>query len=324
MYAVKSLFFSMQGEGAHAGRTAVFCRFAGCNLWNGREADRASAQCRFCDTDFVGTDGPGGGKFADAETLARAARRVWEAAELPVCPQIGPAPEAGAVRRNHSLVDSRSSTPKVFPPPAQGRSPRAHPGTPAATDVEPHRGSRRIDASFAETLSGFAACDVCTQGAPEAGDPGLAAETPSALKTVEDGTISTFSRSRPRPYLVMTGGEPTLQLDAELVAACQQLGFEVAIETNGTRPLPAGLDWVCVSPKAGTELAVRGGDELKLVFPQANAEPARFEGLAFRHFFLQPCDGPDLARNRRLAAEHCLRNPRWRLSLQTHKLLGLP
>ena len=214
MYAVKSVYFTLQGEGVHAGRAAVFCRFAGCNLWSGRDADRAAAACGFCDTDFAGTDGPGGGKFATADELADAVRKTWDDA----VDVAGPA----------------------------------------------------------------------------------------------------------RPLAVMTGGEPALQLDAALVAACQRRGFEVAIETNGTRPLPGHLDWVCVSPKAGTELAVSAGDELKLVYPQPDAPPERFEGLAFRHFWLQPCDGPDAAANLRSAAETCRRRPQWRLSLQWHKLAGLP
>jgi len=208
-YAVKEIFYTLQGEGANAGRPAVFCRFAGCNLWSGREADRASAQCRFCDTDFVGTDGPGGGRFADAAALA------------------------GAVRR----------------------------------------------AAPAEAAS---------------------------------------------PLVVCTGGEPLLQLDAALVAALHAERCEVAVETNGTCAAPEGLDWICVSPKAGTELVIRAGDELKLVFPQPGAEPERFEHLDFVHFFLQPMDGPERARNTEAAVRFCLDRPRWRLSLQTHKLIGIP
>jgi 7-carboxy-7-deazaguanine synthase (Cx14CxxC type) len=204
-YRVKEVFYTLQGEGANAGRPAVFCRFSGCNLWSGREADRARAACRFCDTDFVGTDGPGGGRFADAGELADAVAARWPAAE----------------------------------------------------------GSR---------------------------------------------------------FVVCTGGEPLLQLDAALHGA----GFRVAVETNGTRPTPDGLDWVCVSPKAGVELVLRAGDELKLVFPQAGADPAAYEGLDFAHWFLQPMDGPDLAANTRAAVSYCLRHPRWRLSLQTHKLIGIP
>jgi len=208
-YAVKEIFYTLQGEGANAGRPAVFCRFAGCNLWSGREADRASAQCRFCDTDFVGTDGPGGGRFADAAALAAAVRR----------------------------------------------------------------------AAPAEAAS---------------------------------------------PLVVCTGGEPLLQLDAALVAALHAERCEVAVETNGTCAAPEGLDWICVSPKAGTELVIRAGDELKLVFPQPGAEPERFEHLDFVHFFLQPMDGPERARNTEAAVRFCLDRPRWRLSLQTHKLIGIP
>jgi 7-carboxy-7-deazaguanine synthase (Cx14CxxC type) len=212
MYAVKEIYYTLQGEGANAGRAAVFLRFAGCNLWSGREADRDKGpSCsRWCDTDFVGTDGPGGGKFADAGPLAAAVAARW--------------PSSGEGRR----------------------------------------------------------------------------------------------------LVVCTGGEPLLQVDPPLIQALHAAGFEVAVETNGTLPAPAGLDWVCVSPKAGTELVLTGGDEVKLVYPQAGAEPERFTGLGFRHFFLQPMDGPDAAQNTRLATAYCLAHPRWRLSLQTHKLLGLP
>jgi 7-carboxy-7-deazaguanine synthase len=209
-YAVKEIYYTLQGEGAQTGRPAVFCRFAGCNLWTGREADRAAAICQFCDTEFVGTDGPGGGKFPSAAALARAIRAAW---------------------------------------------PASMPG---------------------------------------------------------------------RPLVVCTGGEPLLQLDAPLVAALHGEGFEVAVETNGTQAAPAGLDWICVSPKAGAPLALRHGHELKLVYPQGGAEPERFTGLDFQHFFLQPMDGPERERNTRLAIDYCLTHPRWRLSLQTHKLLGLP
>jgi 7-carboxy-7-deazaguanine synthase (Cx14CxxC type) len=210
-YAVKEIFYTLQGEGAHAGRPAVFCRFAGCNLWSGREADRASAVCNFCDTEFVGADGPGGGKFATPEALAEAVRAAWPA------------------------------------------------------------------------------------GAP--------------------GGV---------PYVVCTGGEPLLQLDDAAVAALHAAGFEVAVETNGTQPAPAGLDWICVSPKADAPLRLVTGDELKLVFPQAGVDPERFRHLGFRHRFLQPMDGERLAENTAAAAAYCLAHPGWRLSLQTHKLIGLP
>ncbi len=210
-YAVKEIFYTLQGEGANAGRPAVFCRFAGCNLWTGRERDRESAVCRFCDTDFVGTDGPGGGKFESAASLAAAVASAWP------------------------------------------------PGEPAA-----------------------------------------------------------------RPFVVCTGGEPLLQLDPPLIQALHAEGLEIAVETNGTVPLPAGLDWVCVSPKAGAELAVTAGDELKLVYPQEGAAPERYASLRFREFFLQPMDGPAREANTRAALEYCLAHPRWRLSLQTHKLLGIP
>ena len=210
-YAVKEIFYTLQGEGANAGRPAVFCRFAGCNLWSGREADRAEAVCRFCDTDFVGTEGPGGGKFASPEALAAAVAAAWPA------------------------------------------------GHPAA-----------------------------------------------------------------RPLVVCTGGEPLLQLDPRLIGALHSAGFEVAVESNGTVAPPTGIDWLCVSPKAEAPLVVTGGDELKLVYPQDGAEPARYEPLAFRHFFLQPMDGPARDDNTRAALAYCLAHPRWRLSLQTHKLLGIP
>jgi 7-carboxy-7-deazaguanine synthase (Cx14CxxC type) len=211
-YSVKEIYYTLQGEGAQAGRAAVFCRFAGCNLWSGREEDRDSAVCRFCDTDFVGTDGPGGGKFASADELAAAIEATW-----------------------------------------------------------------RIRAE-----------------------------------------------SGGKPLVVCTGGEPLLQLDGDLVEALHRRGFEVAVETNGTRIPPEGVDWVCVSPKAGADLALRAGNELKLVYPQAGAEPDQFAGLDFEHFFLQPMDGQDRDWNTRLAVEYCLRNPRWRLSLQAHKLIGMP
>ena len=210
-YAVKELFYTLQGEGANAGRPAVFCRFAGCNLWSGREADRATAVCRFCDTEFVGTDGTGGGKFATADQLAAAVAAAWPA-----------------------------------------------------------------------------------------GDPAG------------------------RPLVVCTGGEPLLQLDQPLIDALHAVGFEIAVETNGTLPRPAGLDWVCVSPKAEAELVLTSGDELKLVYPQKGAPPERYAGLEFREFFLQPMDGPDREANTRAALAYCLAHPRWRLSLQTHKLLGIP
>jgi 7-carboxy-7-deazaguanine synthase (Cx14CxxC type) len=209
-YAVKEIFYTLQGEGANTGRPAVFCRFAGCNLWSGREEDRAQAVCRFCDTDFVGTDGPGGGRFASPSELARAVRRAWP---------------------------------------------------------------RSADA---------------------------------------------------RPFVVCTGGEPLLQLDEGLVAALHAEGCIIAIETNGTCTPPLGLDWICVSPKAGAPLVLTAGDELKLVFPQEELDPRGFEEMSFRHFFLQPMDGPERARNTELALSFCLAHPRWRLSLQTHKLLGIP
>jgi 7-carboxy-7-deazaguanine synthase len=206
-YTVKEIFYTLQGEGAQAGRPAVFLRFTGCNLWTGREADRATAVCRFCDTDFVGTAADGG-KFADAGSLAATVAARW--------------------------------------PAGQGRR-----------------------------------------------------------------------------FVVCTGGEPLLQLDQPLIDALHARSFEVAIETNGTIEPPVTLDWVCVSPKADAPLVVQRGDELKLVFPQERGDPSRYGQLGFRHFFLQPMDGPSAAENTRLAMEYCLANPQWRLSLQTHKLLGI-
>jgi 7-carboxy-7-deazaguanine synthase len=217
-YLVKEVFATLQGEGANTGRVAVFCRFTGCNLWTGQERHRATAVCQFCDTDFVGTDGPGGGKFGDAGSLAAHVAAMWPA-----------------------------------------------------------------------------------------GDPSA---VPAA--------------SLERPLVVCTGGEPLLQLDDELIDALHGQGFEVAVETNGTLPVPAGVDWVCVSPKAGAPLVVTTGHELKLVYPQPGAEPERFEHLDFDHWFLQPMDGPDKAAATEAAVAHCLAHPRWRLSLQTHKVLGIP
>jgi 7-carboxy-7-deazaguanine synthase (Cx14CxxC type) len=211
-YAIKEIFYTLQGEGANAGRPAVFCRFAGCNLWSGREADRAEATCKFCDTEFVGTDGPGGGSFATAQDLAEAVRAAWPA----------------------------------------------------------------------------------------------------------------HASAQARPLVVCTGGEPLLQLDAAATVQLHAAGFEIAVETNGTLVLPPGLDWICVSPKAGAPLVLTTGDELKLVFPQEGGEPERYRELRFRYFFLQPMDGPNLARHTALAVEYCLRHPEWRLSIQTHKMLGIP
>lgn len=210
-YLVKEIYYTLQGEGAQVGRPAVFCRFSRCNLWSGREAGRARAVCQFCDTDFVGTDGPGGGRFRDARELAAAVLAAWG----------GP----------------------------------AHP--------------------------------------------------------------------RAEPYVVCTGGEPLLQLDEAAVGALHEAGFKVAVETNGTRAAPKGLDWTCVSPKAGAPLVLERGDELKLVFPQAGAPPEAFEQLRFERLLLQPMDGPEREKNTALAVEYCLLHPQWRLSLQTHKYLGI-
>ena len=207
-YTVKEIFYTLQGEGANAGRAAVFCRFSGCNLWSGREEDRSRAVCQFCDTDFVGT-GPDGGRFSTADDLADAVARSW-------------------------------------------------------------RGDR------------------------------------------DD-----------QRFIVCTGGEPLLQLDEPLIDSLHERGFSVAIETNGTRNAPATIDWICVSPKAGAALVQRSGDELKLVYPQSGAAPEEFESLDFDHFFLQPMDGPRTEENTHLAVEYCMTHPRWRLSVQTHKILGV-
>jgi 7-carboxy-7-deazaguanine synthase (Cx14CxxC type) len=226
MYAVKEIFYTLQGEGANAGTPAVFLRFAGCNLWSGREQDRASAVCRFCDTEFVGTDGPGGGKFLSAAALAQAVAAKW---------------------------------PKRL------------------------RGKRSFSSSVFNSVS------------------------------------NSFSK-----FVVCTGGEPLLQLDRALVDRLHARGFRIAIETNGTLAPPPGVDWICVSPKARAPLRLKRGDELKLVYPQPGAEPERYETLAFDHFFLQPMDGPRRVKNTRLAVDFCRSRPRWRLSLQMHKLIGIP
>lgn len=210
-YHIKEIYYTLQGEGAQSGRAAVFCRFTGCNLWTGREEDRGTAVCSFCDTNFVGVHGPGGGVFATPKDLARAVASAWT-------------------------------------------------------------------------------------GAPRVG----------------------------RPFVVCSGGEPLLQMDEPLVAAMKAVGLEVAVETNGTRPVPRGVDWLCVSPKAGAPLTVTSGNELKLVFPQAGMDPADFVGLPFDYFFLQPMDGPHRAETTRQAIHYCLEHPQWRLSLQTQKYLGIP
>jgi 7-carboxy-7-deazaguanine synthase len=249
VYTVKEIYTTLQGEGAQTGRAAVFLRFAGCNLWSGLERDRAGAVCQFCDTDFVGSDSPGGGKFAEAGTLAAAVARCWEAAvgHYPSPPTPLPQGESGAGRARGNSVPS-----------------------PLAGEGRGERGPRA------------------------------------------------------RPYVVCTGGEPLLQLDEVLIEELHARGFEIAIETNGTQPALVGIDWICVSPKASAPLVLTSGDELKLVYPQESAEPERFERLDFRHFFLQPMDGAHLRANIEAAARYCLRHPQWRLSLQTHKLIGLP
>jgi 7-carboxy-7-deazaguanine synthase (Cx14CxxC type) len=209
-YSIKEIFYTLQGEGTHAGRPAVFCRFSGCNLWSGRESDRSTAVCKFCDTDFVGTDGTLGGKFVDSESLAKAINQLW--------------PEGDTANK----------------------------------------------------------------------------------------------------YVVFTGGEPLLQLDKALIDSMHACGFEIAIETNGTLPVPAGVDWICVSPKMGSELVVKTGSELKVVVPQIGQRMEEYESLAFDHFYVQPMDGNDLEKNTRLAIDFCMNHPKWKLSLQTHKLLQIP
>jgi 7-carboxy-7-deazaguanine synthase len=209
-YSVKEIFYTLQGEGTHAGRPAVFLRFAGCNLWSGREEDRATAICQFCDTDFIGTDGLGGGKFATPSALAATVCALWP--------------------------------------------------------------DQRVG----------------------------------------------------KPYVVCTGGEPLLQLDTPLIDALHDKGFEIAVETNGTLAAPLGIDWICVSPKAGADFVQQSGHELKLVYPQPLAPPDMFTHLDFQGFFLQPMDGPNAVANTQAAVAYCLANPHWRLSLQTHKMLGIP
>ncbi len=211
-YSVKELFATLQGEGAHSGRAAIFCRFTGCNLWSGREVDRAQAKCTFCDTDFIGTDGPGGGRFATADALAAALETCWQSA----------------------------------------------------------------------------------------------------------------SSDTTQRYVVFTGGEPLLQLDSALIHATKARGFTIAVETNGSLPVPHGIDWICVSPKPGQPLTQIEGDELKLVFPQDSLTPEQFTSLDFTHFWLQPMDGPERISNTQKAVQYCQSHPRWRLSLQTHKLIGIP
>ena len=265
MYSVKEIYATLQGEGAQTGRAAVFLRFAGCNLWTGLERDRESAVCQFCDTDFIGADGPGGGKFADANALADAVALAWDAMVS----------DAG-----------EESLPSPCP------SPHGRGG---------EHGSRQRPLSDGE-------------------------------RDRLSGTRSSFngeSRDRRRlpkiqPYVVCTGGEPLLQLDPQLIDALHRRNFEIAIETNGTKAAPPGLDWICVSPKAAAALVLTSGSELKLVYPQPLARPEQFEHLDFRHFFLQPMDGPDQSANIAAAARYCLSHPQWRLSLQTHKLIGLP
>jgi organic radical activating enzyme len=279
-YAVKEIFYTLQGEGAQAGRAAVFCRFSGCNLWSGREADRAAAICRFCDTDFVGVDGTDGGRFDSADALATAIEQKWP---------------AGA----KALADYDSLTARL--------SIRQE-----NSDIVSHP---------------FPQKDAEMDGAPKLYlVAGSIQSCPDTMRPVS----ATCSGKR---FVVCTGGEPLLQLDAELIAALHARDFEVGVESNGTIAAPEGIDWLCVSPKAGAplvqrsgdelKLVQRSGDELKLVYPQPEADPADFEGLAFRNFFLQPMDGPNREANTELAVRYCLAHPRWRLGLQNHKILGI-
>ncbi len=270
-YRVKEIFYTLQGEGAQQGRAAVFCRFSGCNLWSGRERDRERAICKFCDTDFIGTDGVNGGIYRSAGELALKIARVWR--ERPLPPIIAESAPSGG--------RSADSTPAL----------KSDPDKPMGGGAPP-----------ADSSSPSKPCSTEEAG-PELDPP------PESL-----------------PLVVMTGGEPLLQLDRELTEELHRLGFQVAVETNGTLPLPPGVevDWLCVSPKAGTRLRLTSGDELKLVYPQEGLSPSQFESLRFRHFFLQPMDGPELGENIRAAVLYCLQNPRWRLSLQMHKIIEIP
>jgi 7-carboxy-7-deazaguanine synthase (Cx14CxxC type) len=287
-YAVKEIVYTLQGEGANTGRPAVFCRFAGCNLWTGREADRADAICQFCDTDFVGTDGPGGGKFANAGELAAEIDETWHTAFI----------AAPSERRNTTGV------PRVACQPV-----RATPD--AAMQFESLVAIRTGRRAAHRTRLAGAGCPDILESIETAETRG---PHPNALPDGE----------RERAFVVFTGGEPLLQLDLPLVDAMHRRGFEVAIETNGTLLPPRGVDWICVSPKADAPLVLRAGHELKLVYPQEGADPADYESLDFQHYFLQPMDGPDRERNTELVVDYCLRHPRWRVSLQTHKILGIP
>ena len=261
MYQVKEVFHTLQGEGARSGRAAVFCRFAGCNLWSGLEVDRASAICHFCDTEFRGTDGPGGGRFASAEVLADHILEQWMS-------------QTDTSRETKTGDDAE------------------HALGPAGVVI-----GDRSDQDSSSLRDGDWPADACR---PERW------------------------RKNDRRYVVCTGGEPLLQLDAALITALHERDFEVAVETNGTLPVPEGIDWLCVSPKAGAPLALGSGDELKLVFPQPGAMPEQFAGLSFDHFFLQPMDGPRRREHSQRAVAYCRRHPQWRLSLQLHKLLGIP
>ncbi len=329
-YAVKEIFYTLQGEGAHTGRPAVFCRFAGCNLWSGHERDRATAICRFCDTDFVGTDGEGGGKFATAGELAAAVAAAWPGGAA-AARAARVAARAAAVRAAGASAQAagQAADPAVRAAEATaravGRSTRAI--DPTARAVDPAaRAAREAPGAAAPLASG----SLSEGGAPSGGGVLSGGGALPGSDRLSGGGVLSWSvaavevGARVRPFVVCTGGEPLLQLDAPLVAALHEAGFEVAIETNGTRLPPPGIDWICVSPKAGAELVLTAGDELKLVFPQPGAEPERFEHLAFRHFFLQPMDGPERERNTQLALRYCLEHPQWRLSLQAHKLLGIP
>ena len=301
MYSVKEIYYTLQGEGAQTGRAAVFLRFAGCNLWSGREKDRATAICRFCDTDFADTDGPGGGKFASAEELAAAIEERWRDGSLPGLKIVSWGTQGKATAAAPPKINIEQANGGRVPPPLRG------------------------SASVFETRSqGSAALHPGLFSALPPGADAVAHETIPIPFAGPERSMATQDDEGERKFVVCTGGEPLLQLDAALIDALHRHGFEIAVETNGTIEAPAGLDWICVSPKAGAELKQRSGDELKLVYPQAGAEPAQFEGLNFRHFSLQPMDGPHREANTQAAIHYCLEHPRWRLSLQTHKVLGIP
>ena len=345
-YAVKELFYTLQGEGGNTGRAAVFCRFTGCNLWTGRAEDRARAICQFCDTDFVGTDGTGGGRFATAAELAAAAKSVWEAngersAARPenvmgIGKQSALRPESASGIAEQSALGSKSEL-------GIGKQSALRPESASGIAEQSALGSKsELGIGEQSALGPESVIGIGEQSAvrPESG-LGIgeqSAARPASVTKLNEQSVTRHApamdavepSSSVRPLVVCTGGEPLLQLDAPLIAAFHAVGFEVAIETNGTLELPADsapegrIDWVCVSPKAGAPLRLSSGDELKLIFPQPGAEPERYAHLPFQRFFLQPMDGPARAENTSLAVRYCLLHPQWRLSLQTHKLLGIP